>query len=38
VPVKVGLSLADDYELNTGTPELPDFVDNTFGYFSVEVW
>ena len=35
VPVKVGLSLADYYELNTGTPELPDFVDNTFGYFSV---
>jgi hypothetical protein len=35
VPVKVGLSLADYYEANVGTPETPVFVDNTFGYFSV---
>jgi hypothetical protein len=33
-PVKVGLSLADYYELNTGTAAAPVFVDNTFGYFS----
>jgi hypothetical protein len=35
VPVKVGFSLADYYELNTGTPEAPVFVDNRFGYFSL---
>jgi hypothetical protein len=35
VPVKIGLSLADYYELNTGTSEAPVFVDNRFGYFSV---
>lgn len=35
VPVKVGLSLANYYERNTGTPEAPVFVDDTFGYFSV---
>jgi hypothetical protein len=35
VPVKVGLSLADYYELNTGTAAAPVFVDNRFGYFSV---
>ena len=35
VPVKVGLSLADYYELNTGTAAAPVFVDNTFGYFSI---
>jgi hypothetical protein len=35
VPVKVGLSLADYYELNTGTPQAPVFVDNKFGYFSI---
>jgi hypothetical protein len=35
VPIKVGLSLADYYELNTGTPVAPVFVDNTFGYFSI---
>jgi hypothetical protein len=35
VPVKVGLSLADYYELNTGTADAPVFVDNTFGYFSI---
>jgi hypothetical protein len=34
-PVKVGLSLADDYELNTGTQVTPVFVDNAFGYFSI---
>ena len=35
VPVKVGLSLANYYELNTGRPDAPVFVDNRFGYFSV---
>lgn len=35
VPVKVGLSLADYYELNIGTAAAPLFVDNKFGYFSV---
>ena len=35
VPIKVGLSLADYYELNVGTPVAPVFVDNKFGYFSV---
>lgn len=35
VPVKVGLSLAHYYELNTGTAAAPLFVDNTFGYVSV---
>jgi hypothetical protein len=35
VPVKVGLSLANYYELNTGTAAAPVFVDNKFGYFSV---
>ena len=34
MPVKVGLSLSDYYELNTGT-RAPVFVDNTFGYFSI---
>jgi hypothetical protein len=33
--VKVGLSLADYYELNAGTPEAPVFTDNRFGYFSI---
>jgi hypothetical protein len=35
VPVKVGLSLGDYYERNTGTAEAPVFVDSTFGYFSL---
>jgi hypothetical protein len=35
VPVKLGLSLADYYELNVGTPDDPVFQDNKFGYFSV---
>ena len=35
VPVKVGLSLSDYYELNTGTPAAPVYVDNKFGYFSI---
>jgi hypothetical protein len=35
VPIKVGLSLADYYELNVGTSVAPAFVDNTFGYFSI---
>lgn len=35
VPVKLGLSLSNYYELNTGTVEAPVYVDNRFGYFSV---
>ena len=35
VPVKIGLSLANYYELNTGTATEPVFVDKKFGYFSV---
>jgi hypothetical protein len=35
VPVKLGLSLADYYELNVGTADAPVFQDNKFGYFSV---
>lgn len=35
VPVKVGISLADYYELNIGTSAAPVYVDNRFGYFSV---
>jgi hypothetical protein len=35
VPVKVGLSLADYYELNVGTSAAPVFEDNKFGYASV---
>jgi hypothetical protein len=35
VPVKVGLSLADYYELNVGTTEAPVCEDDRFGYFSV---
>jgi hypothetical protein len=35
VPVKVGFSLANYYELNVGTPTAPIFEDNKFGYFSV---
>ena len=35
VPVKVGLSMGDYYELNEGTPARPNFVDHTFGYFSL---
>lgn len=35
VPVKVGISLANYYELNTGTAAAPAFIDNKFGYFSV---
>jgi len=34
VPVKVGMSLSNYYELNTGTAAAPVFVDNKFGYFS----
>jgi hypothetical protein len=33
--VKVGLSLSDYYEQNTGTADAPAFVDNTFGFFSI---
>jgi hypothetical protein len=35
VPVKVGLSLGDYYELNVGTPARPVFEDNRFGFFSI---
>lgn len=35
VPVKVGMSLGDYYELNVGTPAAPIFEDNPFGYASV---
>jgi uncharacterized protein (TIGR02001 family) len=35
VPVKVGLSMGDYYELNEGTVALPNWVDHPFGYFSV---
>jgi hypothetical protein len=35
VPVKVGLSIGDYYELNEGTVVRPDFVDHPFGYFSI---
>jgi hypothetical protein len=35
VPVKVGLSLSDYYELNTGTAAAPIYVDHKFGYFSI---
>lgn len=35
VPVKVGLSIGDYYELNEGTALLPNFVDNKFGYLSI---
>jgi hypothetical protein len=34
-PVKLGMSLADYYELNVGTADAPLFEDNRFGYFSV---
>ncbi|HXD19911.1 MAG TPA: hypothetical protein VN654_23015 [Vicinamibacterales bacterium] len=35
VPIKVGLSIGDYYELNEGTAALPNFVDHKFGYFSI---
>jgi hypothetical protein len=35
VPVKLGLSLSNYYELNVGSAEEPAFQDNKFGYFSV---
>ncbi len=35
IPVKVGISLADYYELNTGTASTPVFVDHRFGYVSL---
>jgi hypothetical protein len=34
-PVKVGFSLSDYYELNTGTATAPVFADNKFGFFSI---
>jgi hypothetical protein len=35
VPVKLGFSLSNYYELNVGTADDPIFEDNKFGYFSV---
>jgi len=35
IPIKLGLSLANYYEINTGTVDAPVFVDHHFGYFSV---
>ena len=35
VPLKLGMSLGDYYELNTGTLARPVYVDNKFGFFSV---
>jgi hypothetical protein len=35
VPVKVGLSMGNYYELNEGTAARPDFVDHAFGYLSI---
>jgi len=35
IPIKLGVSLANYYELNTGTIDAPLFVDHPFGYFSV---
>ncbi len=35
VPLKLGMSLGDYYELNTGTALAPVYVDNKFGFFSV---
>jgi hypothetical protein len=35
VPVKIGLSLANYYELNVGSPQSVVFEDNKFGYFSI---
>jgi len=34
-PVKLGMSLANYYELNSGTAAAPRFVDHTFGYLSI---
>jgi Bacterial protein of unknown function (Gcw_chp) len=35
IPIKVGLSMGDYYELNEGTAARPDFVDHKFGYLSI---
>jgi hypothetical protein len=35
LPVRLGVSLADYYELNQGTADAPSFEDNRFGYLSV---
>lgn len=35
IPIKLGLSLSNYYELNTGTADAPLFVDHPFGYFSM---
>ena len=35
IPIKLGLSLSNYYELNTGTVDAPLFVDHPFGYLSI---
>jgi hypothetical protein len=35
VPIKIGLSMGDYYELNEGTVLRPNFVDHKFGFFSL---
>ena len=35
MPLKIGLSGGDYYEMNTGTALAPVFVDSTFGFFSI---
>ena len=35
VPIKVGLSMSNYYELNEGTASRPNFVDHKFGYLSI---
>ena len=35
VPVKLGFSIGDYYELNEGTVLRPNFVDHKFGFFSI---
>jgi hypothetical protein len=35
VPIKVGLSMSNYYELNEGTAARPNFVDHKFGYLSI---
>ena len=35
VPIKFGLSMGDYYELNVGTPQVADYQDNKFGFFSI---
>lgn len=35
VPIKLGFSIGDYYELNQGTALRPNFVDHKFGFFSI---